>query len=61
MVIGDNLGIDEAAVSAVVEMTVRVTDDSGGNIDYEDTLTWESSGEQGVSGDPRLESETGSG
>jgi len=41
VVIADNLGIDDAPVSAIVEMTVRVTDDSGGNIDYEDTLSWE--------------------
>ncbi len=41
VVVADNLGIDDAPVSAIVEMTVRVTDDTGGDIDYEDTITWE--------------------
>lgn len=41
VVVADNLGIDEEPVSAIVEITVRVTNDSGGNTDYDDTLTWE--------------------
>lgn len=39
--VADNVGLTGEPVSAIVEMTVRVTDESGADVDYDQNVTWQ--------------------